>query len=132
MSPNVFSFTTNTDATKRATIGISTNKTVFKEGQLLVLLVSLKNLTDEALDVRAYVAIGFGDNLLFYPSFTPEPTPISLLLQTGFEMNPTVIWTAPLFGIHEGTYTWYAALENAETGGLGQVSSSQFEFVSME
>jgi len=132
MSPNVFSFTTNTDETKRPTIGISTNKTVFREGQLLVLLVSLKNSTDEALNVRAYVAIGFGDDLLFYPSFTAEPTPINLLLPTGFEMNPTVIWTTPLFGLPEGSYTWYAALENAETGEFGQVSSSQFEFVSME
>jgi len=132
MAPNVFSFTTNTDATKRPTIGISTNKTVFKEGQMLVLLASLKNPTDEALSVLAYVAIEFGDALLFYPNFTAEPTPINLLLPIGFEMNPTVIWTTPLFGAPEGSYTWYAALENAETGEFGQVSSTQFEFVSME
>jgi hypothetical protein len=132
MLPNVFSFKTNTDATKRPTIGISTNKTVFTEGQLLVLLASLKNATDEPVSVRAYVAVGFGDVLLFWPSFTPEPIPIGLLLLTGFEMNPTVIWTAPLFGLAEGAYTWFAALENAETGELGQISSSQFEFVSME
>ena len=132
MDPSVFSFTTIADPTERPTIGISTNKTVFMEGQLLVLLVSLKNPTDEAMNVRAYVAIEFGGSLLFYPNFTAEPMPVDLLLPTGFEMNPTVIWTTPLFGIPEGSYTWFAALENAETGGFGQVSSSQFEFVSME
>ncbi|MBN2208131.1 MAG: hypothetical protein JW759_02385 [Candidatus Coatesbacteria bacterium] len=132
MSPNVFSFKTNTDATRRPTIGISTNKTVFMEGQLLVLLASLKNPTDEPVSVRAYVAVGFGNVLLFWPSLTPEPIPMGLMLPTGFEMDPTVIWTTPLFGLSEGAYTWFAALENAETGELGQISTSQFEFASME
>jgi len=132
MNPSVFSFTTCTDQTKRPTISISTNKTVFMDGQLMVLLASLKNPTAEAIAVRAYVAIKFGDSLMFYPSFTTVATPIDLVLPAGFEMNPTVIWTAPLFGVPAGSYTWFAALENTETGELGQISSSQFDFVSTE
>jgi len=132
MPPNVFSFTTVASETRLPTIAISMNKTVFTDGQVLVLLVSLKNPTDRVVTVRGYVALGFGESLLFYPNFTPEPTPIELVLPVGFEMDPTVIWTAPLFGIPDGSYTWYGALEDAETGNLGQISSCQFEFVTLE
>ncbi|MBN1592210.1 MAG: hypothetical protein JW941_03050 [Candidatus Coatesbacteria bacterium] len=132
MNPNVFSFKTVADTTLRSTIGISTNKTVFMDGQLMVLLVSLKNPTEESMNVNAYIAVEVGDALLFYPDFTPSMVPIELQLPAGFEMDPTVVWTMPLFGIPGGSYTWYAALENVETGEFGQVSSSHFEFVTTD
>jgi hypothetical protein len=131
MGPETFAFTTNTDGTPRPTISISTNRNIYTEGQLLVVLVSLSNSTDRMLHLRGYLAIEVSDTLLFFPTFDTSPQGIDLQLPPGFQMDPCVIWTAPLVGVPEGTYTWYAVLQNLETGDFGQISSAQFEFVSV-
>lgn len=131
MPSDTFAFTTNMDATPRPTISISTNKSVYTNGQLLVVMVSITNPTDTELEVDGFIAVDVLGTLLYFPTFDTSPRAISLQLPPGFEMKPTVLWTMPLYGIPDGTYTWYAGLENVETGDIGQISSAQFDFVSM-
>jgi len=130
MLAEAYAFTTNQDSTPRPSISIATNKSLYTDGQLLVVEASLRNRTDQAFDVLVYVAVDIGGSLLYYPSFQLEPYGFALHMEPGFEMPPTVIVSLPLFGIAEGQYVWYGAAVNVETGDMGQVSTAAFEFVS--
>jgi len=129
MPQDVFTFTTNTDATPRPTVSISTNKSVYTEGQILVVLASVRNPTQRSFHVMAFVAVEIQGAYYFYPTFEPAPVGIELRLPPGFTMRPVAILSQPLVDIPEGKFTWYAALMDVQTGTLGQVSCAQCEFV---
>jgi len=87
--------------------------------------------TQPVVGVDVYIACQIGDSLLFYPCWTPEPSPIQINLYAGFNQTATII-SAPRAHIPPGTYTFYGCMTGRNTGKLIGPLDRKFEVLTVE
>lgn len=106
---------------ERPTISLNLNRdrndmTPYQPGETMQLLAAVENVGPEA-SVVAYIAVGFGSELFFWPSFSSLPEGLPLTLLAGFSVSNYPITTIALNeALPRGLYTWYAVLADASTG----------------
>ena len=81
--------------------------------------------------VDVYVALEMDGQLLYWPSWQPEPFPVQVNLRPGHNQTATII-SAPLASIPPGTYTFHGCMTGRNTQKLIGPLDRKFESLTVE
>jgi len=107
---------------ERPALSLSLNRpdgdmTPYMPGDMMEAFATVENPAPYDVNVMAFVAIGIGSELFFWPSYSTIPEGIPLTLPAGF-----IVEQYPLEGVvfndgfAPGIYTWFGVLTDLETG----------------
>jgi hypothetical protein len=81
--------------------------------------------------VDVYVALQVNGQLLFWPNWQPEPSPVQVNLRPGHNQTATII-SAPRSSIPPGTYTFWGCMTGRNTQKLIGPLDRKFESLTIE
>ncbi|HUT02723.1 MAG TPA: hypothetical protein VM163_02395, partial [bacterium] len=98
--------------------------------EAIAIVASVFN-TQPVVGVDVYIACQIGASLLFYPKWTPEPSPVQINLYAGFNESATII-EMPKERIPAGSYTFWGCMTGRNTQKLIGPIDCKFEALTIQ